>query len=332
MTERLYVFITLLTVLLFIAGCWPGPSQPVEPPKEKMPEVEPLKEKLPKEEQAKTKVPEAEAPKEKAPEAKPTKPKPRPSVSFHDKCADILKNHVDDKGRVDYKGLKQKKLDLKKLLDEFAKLDPDEYNSWPREDKIALWLNAYNIQMLKIIVDNYPIESSRVLRIFWGPNSIRHIKGIWDKYKLIVMDEEFTLSEIDRRFFHREFDEPRIFFAVSHASFSSPPLRSEPYYGQKLYRQLDDQIKKFLSSPLAFRIDRKSQIVYLSAVLQPTWYGKEFIRSYGTDKKFKDRQPPTRAVLNFLTNYISGQDVSFLELENYSVEYIKYDWMLNDGS
>jgi len=220
---------------------------------------------------------------------------------------------------------------LMDLLKEFAKLDPNEYNSWPKNDKIAFWLNAYNIQMLKIIVENYPVESTRVLRIFWGPDSIRHIKGIWDKYKLIVMDEEFTLSEIDKRLLRQEFDEPRIFFAVSYASFSGPPLRSEPYYGHKLYRQLDDQIKKFLSSPLAFRIDRKKQRVYLSAILQPTWYGKEFIRRYGTDKKFKDQQPAARAVLNFITNYISEQDVSFLELKNYSVEYIKYDWTLNDS-
>ena len=292
MTKHLVFFITLLTIFILIAGCPKVPPEPVKPPKAKL----------------------------------------RPIVSFHNKCAGILENYVDDKGMVDYKTLKRRKPELNQLLDEFAKLDPDEYNSWPQEDKIAFWLNAHNIKMLKIIVDNYPIQSSRILRVFWGPDSIRHIKGIWDKYKFIVMDEEFTLKEIERRFFRREFDEPRVFFAISHASLSSPPLRNEPYYGCRLYEQLDDQAKKFLFSPLAFRIDREKQTVYLSAMFQSSWYGKEFISKYSTDKKFKDQQPSVRAVLNLATNYISQQDVTFLEVENYSVKYMNYNWTLNDGS
>ncbi|MGA1979895.1 MAG: DUF547 domain-containing protein [Sedimentisphaerales bacterium] len=261
-----------------------------------------------------------------------TKVKLHPIASFNDKCAALLKNHVNDKGMVDYKTLKRKKTELNQLLDELAKLDPNDYSSWTKEDKIAFWLNAYNIKMLKIITDNYPIQSERILRVVWGPDSIRHIEGIWDKYKFTVMDEEFTLKEIEQRFFCKEFDEPRIFLAISYASLSSPPLRNEPYYGCRLYQQLDDQAKKFLSSPLAFRIDREKQTVYLSAVFQPAWYGKYFISKYATDKKFKDQEPAVRAVLNFLTNYISQQDVSFLELENYSVNFIRYDWTINDSS
>jgi len=302
MAKRLTVFTTSLIVLIFITGCPQVTPEPIEATK-----VEPAK-------------------------VEPSKPKPLPTVPFHDKCAPILNNFVDDKGMVDYKALKRKKLELKKLLDEFDELDPNVYNSWPKEDKIAFWLNAHNIQMLKIITDNYPIESSRIHRLFWPPTSIRHIKGIWSNYKFIVMDEEFTLSEIEQRFFRQKFDEPRVFFAISHASFSSPTLRNEPYYGHKLYEQLDDQAKKFLSDPGGFRIDRNEQTVYLSAILQATWYGKDFISKYGTDKKFKDQQPSTRAVLNLATNYIPQQDISFLEVENYSVKYITYDWRLNDGS
>jgi len=262
----------------------------------------------------------------------PNEVKPQPTVSFHDKCADILKNYVNGKGMVNYKSLRYKKLELKNLLDEFANLDPNEYNRWPKEDKIAFWINAYNIQMLKIIIDNYPIQGSRFLNPIYGHNSIRHIKGIWTDYKLIVMDEEFTLAEIDRRFFTREFDEPRVFFAISLASLSSPPLRNEPYCGQKLHQQLEDQTKRFLSNPISFRIDRENKKVYLSAILQPSWRGKEFISKFSTDKKFKDQEPETRAVLNFITKYLPRQDIDFLEVENYSVKFLRYDWTLNDGS
>lgn len=258
----------------------------------------------------------------------------KPAVSFHGKCAEVLKNFVNDKGMVDYTTLRRQRLKLKALLREFENLDPNEYRSWTKEDKIAFWINAYNIQMLKIITDNYPIQSSRILRLYpgWGPNSILHIKGIWTDYKFLVMDEEFTLSEIDKRFFRKEFDDPRIFFALSKSSLSSPPLRNEPYYGHRLNKQLDDQVNRFLSSPLALQIDTKKQRVYLSSLFQLSSYGEEFIGKFAIDKKFKDHEPTTRAVLNFITNYVSRGKVSFLEVGNYSIKYMKYDWTINDGS
>ncbi len=339
MTKCLVTFITSLTVLVFIAGCTSGKPD-IKPTKAEPNEVDPAKSEPNEVDPTKTEPNEVEPPKTKPPKVerpkpKPPKPKPVTKVSFHDKCAPILKAFVNDKGMVNYKKLRYKRPDLNKLLDEFAKLDPNEYNAWPKEDKIAFWLNAYNIKMLKIIVDNYPIQSSRILRLFWPPDSIRHIDkriGGIGKQKFIVMDEEFTLLKAEQRFFRKEFNEPRVFFAISGACLSSPPLRNEPYYGHKLYKQLDDQTKRFLSSPRAFKIDRDKQIVYLSAILQPTLYGKEFISKYGTGKKFKDQQPATRAVLNFLTNYISRQNVSFLEVRNYSVKYIGYDLRLNDSS
>jgi len=265
-------------------------------------------------------------------QAEPDEVESASAAAFHDKCAEVLKEFVDAQGMVDYKTLRRKRLDLKALLDEFDNLDPNEYSSWPKADKTAFWINAYNIQMLNIITDNYPIKSSRFLRILpgWGPKSILHIKGIWTDYKFLVMDEEFTLGEIDKRFFRRESADPRIFFALSRASLSGPPLRNEPYYGKKLNKQLDDQVRRFLSSPHGFRIDKANQKVYLSALFRKTEYGQQFISKYGIDRKFKDQQPDTRAVLNFITNYVSEPVVSFLEVGNYSVQYIRYDWTIND--
>jgi len=268
-------------------------------------------------------------------EAEPNDPNAASAVSFHNKCAGILKSFVDENGMVDYKTLSRKRLDLKSLFDDFDQLDPNEYNKWSKEDKIALRINAYNIQMLDIITRNYPIKpSSRVLLVFpgWGPNSTRHIDGIWNKYKFLVMDEVFTLSQIEQRFFRKEFQEPRVFLALTRASLSSPPLRDEPYYGYKLYKQLDDQVRKFLASPLAFRIDKEKGKVYLSALFQKTFYGGQFVGKYGTDKKFKQEETETAAVLNFISNYVSEEVKSYLELGNYTVQFIGYNWTINDGS
>jgi hypothetical protein len=267
----------------------------------------------------------------------PNDVKPPPKVTFHDKFADILSDFVDDKGMVDYRRLKLKRGKLRLLLGEFTKLNRNEYHSWPKEDKIAFWINAYNMRMLHIIIDNYPIDSYRLLHLLpgWEPDSILHIDkriGGIKKQKFYIMDEVFNLPQVEKLFFGKGFDEPRAFFALFYATLSSPPLRNEPYYGHKLYKQLDDQAKKFISSQLGFKIDREKRRVYLSAILQPAWFGSGFISQYGTNKKFKDQEPAVRAVLSFITNYISEQDKHFLEVENYSIEYITYSWRLNDNS
>jgi len=330
MAQDRVVFITLLTVLAFIAGCPTTENEPADSPEVEKHKSEPTK----------AEPNEVERPKTKPNEPEPNKAKPPPKVTFHDKCAGILNRFVNDKGMVDYKTLKRKRLELKHLLNEFAKLKPNEYNSWPKEDKIAFWINAYNLQMLKIIIDNYPIDSFRYLHLLpgWEPDSILHINkrikrtGGINNQKFYVIEEEFTLQKVEDRFFRKEFDEPRVFFALCYASLSSPPLRNEPYRGTKLSQQLDDQAKKFLSNPRAFKINKKKQTVYLSHILQPTWFGSEFIQKYGTDKKFKDQQPAVRAVLNCLTNYISRQNTNYLKLENYSIEYMRPNWRLNDSS
>lgn len=371
MAKRPTVLVTLLTVLIFITGCPQAElvfdpeaktrREHIEPNHKEMPHVQ-IRKPEPNEPPTKSGAAKIEPKEEKPPTFQPDEIEPNEAVfsvtepnkaevttiklinaepnavefvgrvTFHDKCASILSSFVDEDGLVDYSTLRRKRLELKKLLNEFDELNPNEYNAWTKEDKIAFWINTYNIQMLNIIVDNYPIESSRILSLFWGPYSIRHIKGIWTDYKFMVMDEEFTLREIQQRFFRQEFDELRVYFALSYASLSSPSLRNEPYYGYKLHEQLESQTERFLSSPSTFKIDREKKIAYLSAIFQSTWYGKDFINKYDTDKKFKDQQPVTRAVLNFITNYIRKQDIDFLEVENYSVEYIKYDWTLNDSS
>lgn len=343
-------------MLISLAGCTPQTNEIEEPPQIEITRQQPAEPAIPEtpkieppavEAEIETPKVEAEQPKpekevetKKHEPAKITSPKPAAKPKkvqkksllkdIYEDYAEILKNYVDESGMVNYKMLKRKKSELKTTLNKFAKISPAEYNSWTKNEKIAFWLNAYNLHLLKIITYNYPIEASRYRLIFWPPTSIRHLRGIWSDYKIIIMNEEFTLAEINRRFFRNTFDDPRVFFAISRASMSSPPLRNELYKGKKLDQQLDDQVRKFLVSPNGLKIDKNEQEVYLSAILQSNTYGQYFMNKYQTDKKFKDHEPYVRAVLNFITNYTSDQNVYYLERENYSIEFIKYDWRLNE--
>jgi len=257
---------------------------------------------------------------------------PQSMASFLKSYAELLRGNVHEGGVVDYADLRRRRLEVKPLLMELSDLDPNRYAGWSNDEKLAFWINVYNLKMLEIITRNYPIQSSWWLRLTWPPSDIRHITGIWTDYKFIVMGEEFTLAEVERRFFHRTFNEPRAYLAISYACRSGPPLRRIPYDGQRLTQQLDEQVKAFLAGPQGLQIDRRTMTVRLSAIFKPAWRGKEFVARYGTDKKFKDRDPETRAVLSFLTGCLSREDAYFLETENYTLEYINFDWRLNDTS
>lgn len=258
---------------------------------------------------------------------------------FNTEFETVLSQYVNDNGMVDYDTLHRYNLKMKSLLAQLATLDPQEYQSWTREEKIAFWINTYNIKMLDIIADNYPIESKRLHRLWWPPSSIRHIppRGEvgtpkWNSYKFIVMDEEFTLYEIENRFFREEFADPRVFFALSLACLDSPPLQNKPYYGKDLDRQLDEQVKRFLATPNGIKIDRQKEKVSLSVLFEPKrpWFGTEFLIGYGTDKKFKSQSPDLAAVLNFITNYLDQHDVKYLETGNYSITFKAFDWRVNE--
>jgi quinol monooxygenase YgiN len=250
-------------------------------------------------------------------------------TEFHKQFAGLLKEYVREDGMVYYDLLRRNKAELTYLLSEFNEVTREEYESWKKEDKIAFWINAYNIKMLKIITDHYPIEASRWLAPFWGAYSIRHIDKIWSKYKFMVLDEQFNLHEIENEIFGKQFKNPRIYFAIYQASVSSPPLRNEPYYGYKLDEQLNDQVRKFLNSPEGLKIDRSNNTVYISAIFEPNWRGKRFLEKYGTEKKFKDKASISRAILNFICNYIPESDKQFLQVGNYNLEYLKYSWTVN---
>ena len=268
------------------------------------------------------------------PEPNKSEPNTPQYISFYNKCADILNKYVDIAGRVDFQSLNRRRYDLRALLAEFAVIDPNTYKTWPKEDKIAFWINLYNLHTLNIINDNYPIESAPWERIFkWPSDSIRYIDqkvGGINKQKFFIMNEAFTLREIEERFLSQQFDTPAAFFALYHGGRSGPPLLNEPYTGKDLYKQLDYQVKRIIDNSINFEVNYENKTVNLPAILEPAWYGQYFTKSFAADKFFKDQKPPVAAVLNFLTNYLSEQQVKFLKLENYKVNFVSYDWRLKE--
>jgi hypothetical protein len=247
---------------------------------------------------------------------------------YSEKYYNVLKTYVDEKGKVNYRELKENKKEMKIFLDKLNKLKPEDYQSWNDEEKIALWINAYNALTLKAILDHYPLEESSFRTRKYPRNSIRQISGVWDKIRFSVMGKEITLDHIEHKILRKEFNEPRIHMALVCAARGCPPLRQEPYKAETLSDQLDDQARRFLSSDKNFLINKEQSVVYLSSIFK--WYGKDFIGSYIPTTGFNGHRRKERAVLHFISLYLQEEDRKFLEKGSYNIKYLNYDWTLNE--
>src|SRR5512135_1315229 len=68
---------------------------------------------------------------------------------------------------VDYARIVKDSADIKtpypRLIDSLATFNPDTLKT--REEKLAFWINAYNIGAIKMIVEHYPVDSIRSMKI-----------------------------------------------------------------------------------------------------------------------------------------------------------------------
>lgn len=243
----------------------------------------------------------------------------------------IFKKYVNQQGLVNYAKLRRLRLELNEAVGELADIKPEVYITWSRNEKIAFWINAYNICTLKGIIENYPVKPSRFMLLFYPANSVMHISGLRDETYFMIMGIQYTLDEIERDVLLGRFEEARACFAVCYGTMGSAPLKAEPYIGKVLEKQLDEQMRNYFSRPEALRIDETNKVVYISPIFKMyKWHEDVFFKQYGTNKLFREHQPVDRAILNFVKDFISEPNANFLKRQQYSIEYIKYNWQLNE--
>lgn len=253
----------------------------------------------------------------------------RGSKFSYDSYATVLHTHVDDKGMVSYSALGKSPAELNRFVRALAAVDPKTYDSWDEQAQVAFWINAYNALTLRAIIDHYPIKAGLISGLAYPKNSIRQIAGVWDKVQFLVMDKRMTLNQIEHEILRAKFYEPRIHVALVCAAMGCPPLRNEPFLGDKLDEQLNDQAKRFLADPAKFRIDRGSGKVHLSSIFK--WFGEDFVKGHKPDGDFASGGSDSeKAVLHFISGYLPAQDAEYLKTGKYEVAYLDYDWSLNE--
>jgi hypothetical protein len=212
---------------------------------------------------------------------------------------------------VDYTALKRESLGpdstYSRLLSDLTAFDPATLET--REEKIAFWINVYNIAAIKTIVDHYPVDSIRSRKINW--------LGLpWNRAAITVGGKEYALGEIESDLLIKGFRDLRVHFGINCASVSCVDLLAEPYRATKLYHQLERQGRRFLANTKkGMRIERLEDKVYISQVFK---FDKKHFEAYAG------------SIREFILPYVPEADQEFLRSGKYDIEYLDYDWNAND--
>nr|WP_299343054.1 DUF547 domain-containing protein [Allomuricauda sp.] len=210
----------------------------------------------------------------------------------HSLWNDLLKEHVDFEGNVDYKGFKKDQR-LTEYLEFLAKNAPQK--NWSKNEKLAYYINLYNAATVKLIVDHYPVES------------IKDIPNRWKKEWIRVGDEVTSLNDIEHKVL-RKMDEPRIHFAINCASYSCPKLLNSAFTSDNMERLLSKTAVDFVNDPKRNRFQKESAEV--SRIFK--WFKSDFTKN--------------TSLLEFINTYLDNPIA-----KNADIDYLEYDWSLNEA-
>ena len=195
-----------------------------------------------------------------------------------------------------------------------------------REERMAFWVNAYNAIVLKTVIDHYPIAQRSKE---YPARSIRQIPGAFERVTHRIAGRMLTLDQIEQTVLP-EFGDPRLYLALGRGAMGSGRLRSEAYSAADLERQLTAMANECVTRAQCAEIDRSGGKVRVNAIF--SWREPEFVAAYA-DKApavFSSRSPLERAVVAFLGGRLVTTEREFLEKNQFSVEFIPFDWTLND--
>lgn len=236
------------------------------------------------------------------------------SFDHHYAAFGQLLKQYENNGLVNYQAIQKSPELLNQILTQFENVSKSDYEKWRRDERIAFWINAYNLAGLKTIIDHYPLGKGLSWKALAFPsNSIQQIPNVWNQPALEVFGEKVSLNHIEHEILRKEFKEPRTHFGLVCASLGCPVLQSGPYLADKLDLQLNEQISAFLADPKKFRYNSDTDTLYLSPIFK--WFKKDFEQTGGI-----------RSFLNVHLPDGIGKGIS----EKTKIEWLDYDWSLNE--
>ena len=227
---------------------------------------------------------------------------------------DLLAKYYNPQKGMDYRNLKAKDgARLKALRQTLGRVDVGKLN---RKQQLAYYLNLYNVNVVGVVVDNYPVKSIRDI----STDPIRRLNVFEKDYVPFsgAKSGMVALNDVENKFIREEFEDPRIHFAINCAARDCPPIRTEAFVGARVDAQLDDQSRRFLNGPTGLRLTKKGSSLIVETTKVMDWFESDFKKSGGN--------------LAFIRKYASPDKAKLMQQAGDTVKltYDEYDWSLND--
>lgn len=222
-----------------------------------------------------------------------------PSYAYQQDLTGLLNEHIKpaSKDGISYAGVDYEawKTDPRRAIVLNDVLSTKLLDLKSKDQKMAFWINAYNVLTIDLILK----EGEQ--------KSIKNLGGAltspWKKHNWTIDGNAYTLHQIEHKIL-RPMGDARIHFAINCASISCPDLRRESYSASNLNQQLSEQTKLTLkNTKKGLRIEENT--IYVSKIF--SWFKEDF--SDGDIKKWLAQYTDTDASQN--------------------LKFMPYDWSLN---
>jgi hypothetical protein len=212
--------------------------------------------------------------------------------TFFNKADAFFKTHVAN-GKVAYSNIHGNQESLNGLLKiaEGISVNKADANNYQ-----AFWINAYNLSVIKGIIDNYPTKSPL-------DNA-----GFFDKTTHNLGGKNITLNDIEHKLLRAQFNDARFHFVLVCGAVGCPPLINKAYLPNTLDSQLEAQTKKAINGNF-IRVNANKKRVQVSQIME--WYKGDFKMNGESEIDFINK---------YRTEKLEGK---------YKLSYFPYDWNLN---
>ena len=223
----------------------------------------------------------------------------------------VRKYSVDGGEKVDYETWKNSPEDLAALDRQVALIARISPVSHPqlfptKAAQRSYWINTYNTLVLRAVLEYWPLESVRDVKISVTSRVVPG-KGFFYDRKVVVGGEETNLYKLEKEVLRKQKD-PRLHFALNCGSESCPVLRPWEWTDD----QLDEAAREFINKPENVSIEGEE--LYLSSIFK--WYKKDFPKD----------------LHSYLQQYAEpglNEQLQAAKDNRYRTRYRTYDWSLN---
>jgi hypothetical protein len=229
----------------------------------------------------------------------------------------LTRQYVDERGRVDYKGLKSELGALKTFIDQISAVSPQSHPQQFKDtgEQLRYWMTAYNAWVMYIAASEYPSK-----------NSLWNFLGLFRNRDIKLGGKQMKLGDLEHKIIRAGYKDPRIHFYINCGASGCPALGRGVIPQFKTSDALDQSARRFINDAKNVKYDAADKRLYLSKIFD--WFEGDFLNYL---KEKNGNQTPH--IAQYILLYLDGPPREALQktpLNEIRVSYLSYDKSLNE--